>query len=178
MTKSHLFRPVALFVLASLLLTACAPKATATLPPIKKINPVTGFECPEPEPRMDVTSKEFNLFVWTEYVPLDMIACFELVYDLKVNRSDYSADEEMESRLASGVANYDLVQPSDYFVGSMIRNSEIQELDHSRLPNMVNIDPTWMNQHFDPGNKYTLPYLAGTDGIVVNSDRVKTMPKS
>ena len=178
MTKSNLFKLLAVLVLTSLLLTACSNKATATQPLPKKVTAATGFECPEPEPHMDVTSKELNLFVWTEYVPQDMIDCFELVYGVKVNRSDYSANEDMEAKLASGNADYDIVQPSDYFVGSLVRNSEIQELDHSRLPNLGNIDTAWMNQHFDPGNKYTIPYLAGTDAIVVNTAKVKTVPKS
>jgi len=177
MTRSIPYKLLVLLVMASLLLTACGRKATATPPPIKIINPATGFECPQPEPRMDVTSKELNLLVWTEYVPLDMIACFELVYGVKINRTDYSSNEDMEAKLSSG-GGYDIAQPSDYFVGFLTRISEIQELDHSRLPNMANLDPAWMNQHFDPGNKYTLPYLVGTDAIVVNTSKVKTIPKS
>ncbi len=33
--------------------------------------------CPEPNPKMEVTSKELNLFVWTEYIPQQTIDCFE-----------------------------------------------------------------------------------------------------
>src|SRR6266540_6569518 len=36
----------------------------------------TGFVCPEPNPRVDVTSQELNIFVWTEYIPQDILDCF------------------------------------------------------------------------------------------------------
>jgi hypothetical protein len=38
----------------------------------------SGFVCPEPSPRLEVTSKKLNLFVWTEYIPQDIIDCFGL----------------------------------------------------------------------------------------------------
>ena len=65
---------------------------------------------------MEVTSKELNLFVWTEYIPQETIDCFEQVYGIKVNQSEYSSNEEMYAKLNAGGANYDLVQPTDYIV--------------------------------------------------------------
>jgi spermidine/putrescine-binding protein len=182
MSRSNTVKMLALFVMVSMILAACGgggaePAATEAAAGGAKVT-ASGFQCPEPEPRMEVTSKELNLFVWTEYIPQDMIDCFELVYGVKINRSEYSSNEEMEPKLASGGSDYDLIQPTDYFVGLLIRKGEIQEIDHSRLPNMVNFDEGWMNKSFDPGNKYTIPYLAGTDAIVVNTDKVKDVPKS
>ena len=179
MRKSYSMKLLVLLVLASIVLTACGGKTAATQSADggKKVT-TSGFECPEPEPRMEVTSKELNLFVWTEYIPQDMIDCFELVYGVKINRSEYSANEEMEPKLASGGADYDLIQPTDYFVGLLIRKGEIQKLDHSRLPNIGNFDPGFMNKPYDPNNEYTIPYLAGTDAIVVNTAKVTTIPKA
>ena len=180
MRKSNSLKLLVLLVLTSLVLAACGgAESTATEssnggPKVTS----TGFECPEPEPRMEVTSKELNLFVWTEYIPQDMIDCFELVYGVKINRSEYSSNEEMEPKLASGGADYDLVQPTDYFVGLLIRKGEIQKLDHSRLPNISSFDPGFLNKPYDPNNEYTVPYLAGTDAIVVNTAKVTTVPKS
>ena len=37
--------------------------------------------------------------------------------------------------------------------------------------------PTTFNLPFDPNNEYTVPYEAGTDAIVVNTDAVKALPK-
>ena len=177
-SKTNILRLLGLFALASLVLTACG--GTSATEPAAGGPKVTssGFECPEPNTRMEVTSTELNLFVWTEYFPQDMLDCFELVYDITLNRDEYSSNEEMYAKLSAGGTAYDLAQPSDYYIGLMIRNDLLQELDHSKLPNMVNFDEGWMNRDFDPGNKYSIPYLAGTDAIVVNTDTVENVPQS
>jgi spermidine/putrescine-binding protein len=172
---------LALFAMASMVLAACGggaqPAATEPVAGAAKVT-TSGFECPEPNPRIDVTSKELNVFVWTEYFPQDMLDCFELVYDIKLNRDEYSSNEEMYAKVSAGGTAYDLVQPTDYIIGLMIRQNLLQELDKSKLPNIGNFDEGWMNQDFDPGNKFTIPYLGGTDSIVVNTDTVENIPQS
>ncbi|MBI1794831.1 MAG: spermidine/putrescine ABC transporter substrate-binding protein [Chloroflexi bacterium] len=188
MKKSVFWKLLAVALLASFIVAACGgstgnvPTATAVVSsggntPGPKVTS-TGFVCPEPNPRMDVKSTELNLFVWTEYIPPDMQECFQLVYGIKVNRDEYSANEEMYAKLSAGGTAYDLVQPTDFIVSLMIRQGLLQELDKSKLPNISNYDPNYMNFSFDPGNKYTLPYQAGTDAIVYNADKVTTPPTS
>ncbi|HSD85326.1 MAG TPA: spermidine/putrescine ABC transporter substrate-binding protein, partial [Anaerolineae bacterium] len=138
----------------------------------------SGFECPEPQPKLDVKSTEINLFVWTEYIPQDALECFELVYGVKVNRKEYSSNEEMYATLSAGSSTYDLVQPTDYIVGLMKRQDMLQKLDHNQLPVLTTFDPNYLNLEFDPNNEYTVPYQAGTDAIVYNSDVIKDAPKS
>lgn len=136
------------------------------------------FVCPEPNPKMEVTSTEFNLFVWTEYIPQDAIDCFEEVYGITVNRDEYSSNEELYAKLNAGGATYDLVQPTDYIVPLMIRQGLLEKLDKEKLPVLAGFDPKYLNLPFDPNNEYTIPYQAGTDAIVVNTDAVETMPTS
>jgi spermidine/putrescine-binding protein len=135
-----------------------------------------GFVCPEPQTKMTLTSKEVNLFVWTEYVPQDIIDCFQAVYGITVNRSEYSTNEEMYAKLNAGATNYDLVQPTDFIVSLMIRNNLLQKLDKSKLPVLAYFDPNYLNLGFDPDNNYTIPYEAGTDAIVYNADTVQSPP--
>lgn len=178
MNKNNLFKTLALLVIASMALTACggggAEKPAAEGPKVTS----TGFTCPAAQFPGEVTSKELNIFVWTEYIPVEMIECFELVYGVKVNRDEYSANEEMYAKVSAGGSNYDLVQPTDYIIALMARQGLLQELDHAKLPSLKNFDPNYLNLEFDPGNKYTVPYQAGTDSIVVNTDVVKNVPQS
>ena len=134
------------------------------------------FVCPEPNPKLEVTSTEFNLFVWTEYIPQDAIDCFEEVYGISVNRDEYSSNEELYAKLNAGGATYDLVQPTDYIVPLMIRQGLLEKLDKKKLPVLAGFDPNYLNLPFDPNNEYTIPYQAGTDAIVVNTDAVQTLP--
>lgn len=175
-----------LFLIAVLAISACGPRpstptsapstaAPATQAPQKYVTS-SGFECPEPEPRMEVTSKELNLFVWTEYIPTEWKECFEMIYGVKINHDEYSSNEEMYAKLEKGGANYDLVQPTDYIVSLMIQKGMLQKLDKSKLYFLDNMLPQFMNQPFDPNNEYTVPYQAGTDAIVYNSKTVQTPP--
>ena len=138
----------------------------------------TGFVCPEPNPRVDVKSTQLNLFVWTEYIPQDIQECFQLVYGVKVNRDEYSSNEEMYAKLSAGATSYDIVQPTNNFVSPMIRNNMIQKLDKSKLTIMGNFDPKYLALPYDPNNDYTIPYEAGTDAIVYNADKITTPPVS
>jgi spermidine/putrescine-binding protein len=183
MNKNNLFKLLTLLVLASMVLAACGGgggSTASTEPAVASGAKVTstGFTCPAPEFPAEVTSKEINIFVWTEYIPAEMIECFELVYGVKVNRDEYSSNEEMYAKISAGGSNYDLIQPTDYIIALMARQNLLQEIDHAKLPVMKNFDPNYLNLEFDPGNKYTIPYQAGTDSIVVNTDAVKNVPKS
>jgi spermidine/putrescine-binding protein len=144
MSKKVLFNVLALVVVLSLTLAACGGNSTGPAGS-GDIVTSTGFVCPAPEPRMEVTSKSINLFVWTEYFPTDMLECFELVYGIKINRDEYSSNEEMYAKISAGGSNYDLVQPTDYMISLMARQGYIQPLDHSKLPNIGNMDPNYMN---------------------------------
>jgi len=138
----------------------------------------SGFVCPEPQPRMPVTSQELNLFVWTEYIPQDMLDCFEQVYGIKVNRSEFSSNEEMYAKLSQGSSQFDLTQPSDYIIEVMIRTGVLQKLDLAQLPNLQYIDPLYRNVPGDPTGEHIVPYQAGTESIVYNADQVTDAPTS
>jgi len=172
--------------------TASAPMVNPTEPP-QPVTPVTaapfvsqpsgqrtasGFECPEPQPKLPITSKELNLFVWAEYIPQDMLDCFEKVYGVTINRSEYSSNEEMYAKLAQGSSQFDLAQPSDYIIEVMIRTGILEKLDKSQLPNLKNIAPDLAYVPGDPNGDYIVPYQAGTESIVYNADTVENPPQS
>src|SRR5215208_4194093 len=106
MRKSNTIKVLALFAVASMVIAACGgggqePAATEAGAGGAKVTS-TGFECPEPNPRMEVTSTELNVFVWTEYFPQDILDCFELVDDaITLNRDEYSSNEEMYAKLSA-----------------------------------------------------------------------------
>jgi spermidine/putrescine-binding protein len=139
----------------------------------------TGFVCPEPSPRVQFDSKEINIFTWTEYVPADIIDCFGLVYGVNVNVDYFSSNEELYTKMSFGenVNPYDIVHPSDYMIGVLIREKLLQKLDQSRLPNNKNRNADLVKAY---GNTvdYIVPYQMGTQAIIYNSDTVKNPPSS
>ncbi len=174
MRNSILWKLLVALILSSMLLAACGGKPATE----SQFVASSGMVCPQPEPRMEVTSKELNLFVWTEYIPIEWKECFEKVYGVKVNHDEYSSNEEMYAKLSAGATNYDLILPTDYIVALMISQGMLQKWDHSKLAVLKNINSDFLNLPFDSGNEYTIPYMAGTDAIVYHSGRVTNPPKS
>ena len=48
----------------------------------------------------------------------------------------------------------------------------IQPLDHQAIESMQDINPSLLNQAYDPGNQYSLPFIWGATGIGLNTDYV------
>jgi spermidine/putrescine-binding protein len=121
MRTQILWKALAAIALLGLMAAACGGSGPAANPSAGTHTTSSGFACPEPSPRMELTSTELNLFVWTEYIPQDVIDCFEAVYGITVNRDEYSANEEMYQKLLAVISYYDMVQPTDYIVTLMVR---------------------------------------------------------
>ena len=175
-----MLRKMMLAALAAVLLAACGGGGSGggAQPADGPVTTSSGFVCPEPNPRLEVTSKELNLFVWTEYIPQDILDCFEQIYDVKVNREEYSSNEEMYAKLSKGATTYDLAQPTDNFLPLMIRTGLLQKVDAAKLPNLKNIAAQFLPMHGDPSGEYAVPYMAGTQAIVVNTATVDQKPTS
>ncbi|CSC23957.1 spermidine/putrescine ABC transporter substrate-binding protein [Vibrio cholerae] len=76
----------------------------------------------------------------------------------------------MYAKLKTQGAGYDLVVPSTYFVSKMRKEGMLQEIDHSKLSHFKDLDPNYLNKPFDPGNKFSIPYIWGATGIGINTD--------
>lgn len=116
--------------------------------------------------------KELNLFAWSEYIPQSVIDGFEKETGIKVNLETCSSSEEILAKMFAGGTAYDLIQPSDYIAEALIKNKMLVPLDYSKLPNFKNMSPEYLGMPSDPEQKYTIPYMTGTAGIVVNTEKV------
>ncbi|MBP2017397.1 spermidine/putrescine-binding protein [Symbiobacterium terraclitae] len=129
---------------------------------------------PERDPSVDMSrlSSELNVFTWTEYLPQSVISEFEDLYGVRVNYDAYSSNEEMHAKLKAGASGYDIIIPEIYMVKVLRREGLLEEIDHANVPNLKNIDPRFRGLEHDPNNDYSVPYVWGTTGIVVNKERI------
>src|SRR4029077_6278978 len=79
----------------------------------------------------------------------------------------FDSNEAVLAKLQSGVADYDVVVPSDYMLKTLIPQGLVRPLDRARLRHFKNLDPRLLDQKFDPGNRHSIPYLWWTTGIGV-----------
>ncbi|MDF2675174.1 MAG: binding-protein-dependent transport system inner rane component, partial [Clostridiales bacterium] len=113
-----------------------------------------------------------NVFNWSEYLPESLIKEFEEKYKIKVNYLTYSSNEEMLAKIMAGDDIFDISVASDYMVEVMRKQKLMEEINMSNVPNFKNIGDEFKNLSFDPGNKYSVPYMWGTGVIAVNISKV------
>ena len=86
---------------------------------------------------------------------------------------DYYADnEEMLAKLAAGATGYDLIVPTGNAVETLIAAGKLQPIDKAKLPNLGNVKPEFMNQWFDPGNAYSIPYAYSLTILGYNREKL------
>ena len=114
-----------------------------------------------------------RILTWADYAPRNVIAEFERQTGIRVEVT-ISNNEEMISKLrATGGAGYDLAQPSqDRILGPQEEFGIYKPLDLSRV-NLNQFRPSLLaiarKTTTIGGKVYGLPYLFGTDGLVVNT---------
>ncbi len=115
------------------------------------------------------SSKEtLNIYSWADNFDEEVLAAFEEEYNVKINYDVFSSNEEMLAKLQAGASQYDLIQPSDYMVETLIELDMLEELNKANLPNIKNIVSTFQTPPFDPENKYSIVYTWGVTGIAYN----------
>jgi len=114
------------------------------------------------------------LYNWAEYMPKSVLRQFTKETGIKVRYSTYDNNEAMLAKLKTveKSGGYDLVVPSSYIVERMRAQDMLLALDKSQLPNLKNIDPNLLDQPYDPGNTYSVPYLWGSSGIAVDTKKI------
>ena len=113
-----------------------------------------------------------NIYNIGDYIEPGLIEKFEKETGIKVVYESYDTNEAMYQKLKSESSNYDLIFPSDYMVEKLIDEDMIEEIDYSNIPNYKYIMEDFKNPVYDKGNKYSVPYLWGTVGILYNKTMV------
>ncbi|WP_320176173.1 extracellular solute-binding protein [Maridesulfovibrio sp.] len=114
-------------------------------------------------------SGELYLYIWSEYIPDEVVENFTKETGIKVHMSNYDSNEAMYTKVKLAGEGYDLVVPSSDYVSLMRRQNLLLPLDKSKLSNFSYLAPKFTNQSFDPENIYSIPYMWGSTSIVVNT---------
>ena len=122
--------------------------------------------------------QELHIYTWDEYIDPEIYKLFEKEFGVKVIEDNYGSNEELLAKLQAGATGYDIIVPSDYMVAIMIKQGLLAELDFKSIPNFKHIYERFKDPPYDPGNKYSVPYLWGTTGIGYNKKEVDPPPTS
>lgn len=102
---------------------------------------------------------------------MDVIKEFEEEFDCKVIYEEFASNEDLFVKIKTSKQAYDVIFPSDYMLERLVSQDLVQKLDKEKIENYKYIDKYYLNRDFDPNNDFSLPYMAGTVGIVYNAEK-------
>lgn len=109
-----------------------------------------------------------TVYNWGDYIDPELLDRFEEETGIKVIYETFDSNEAMMTKIQQGGTSYDVAVPSEYAIEKMKEDGQLLKIDHSKIPNLKNIDERFLDLPFDPGNEYSVPYFWGTVGIVYN----------
>jgi spermidine/putrescine transport system substrate-binding protein len=119
-----------------------------------------------------------NFYNWDTYIGETTLDDFKAATGVDVTMDLFDSNDTLFAKFKAGNPGYDVIVPSNDFVERMIRADMLQPLDHAQIPNIKNIDPSFMNVDYDPGRKFSMPYTWLVLGIGYRKSKVKAKPDS
>jgi len=122
--------------------------------------------------------KVLNLYTWAEYFPGPVIEQFEAETGIKVNYATLDSNDVAETTLSAGHSGFDLVTVNaSPHLGRQIPKGLWRPLNLAQIPHRINADPKLLElmRRVDPGNRYAIPYVWGTTGIIFNPDKIRAI---
>jgi spermidine/putrescine transport system substrate-binding protein len=121
------------------------------------------------------SSGGLNIYTWGEYDDPAVLTDFTSAKGPKITLDSYGSNPEMIAKLsaAKGTTGYDICVPTHSNIQQMVTAGLLTELDHTKLPNMKNLNPKVVNTPFDPGNKYSVCKDWGSTGYVYDTTVIK-----
>ncbi|MCU1437805.1 MAG: hypothetical protein JWP66_892 [Naasia sp.] len=112
-----------------------------------------------------------NVYTWGEYDDPAVLKSFTSEFGPSITLDSYGSNQEMIAKIsaAAGTSGYDITVPTHQYIAQMAELDLLEELDHSLLPNMKNIQASFLDQDFDPGNVFSVPKAWGSTGFAYDT---------
>jgi len=112
------------------------------------------------------------MYTWGDYNDPGIVGPLaEAAIGISMKVDYFNSNEDLITKLASsnGSSGFDIVVPTGPYIPQMIDKGLIQKFDKSLIPNMVNVDPAYLAQEWDPTNDYSVCKNWGTTGYFWDS---------
>ncbi len=133
--------------------------------------------CSKPAPKGAGTGEEpkLNFYNWDTYIGETTLADFQAETGINVNMTLFASNDELFAKLKAGNPGFDVIVPSNDYVARMSEAGLLMPLDHSKIPNMKNINKEFLDPPYDPGRKYSMPYTWLVLGIGYRKSKMHDM---
>lgn len=112
---------------------------------------------------------ELQLYNWGDYTSPELLKKFEEQHKVKVTVTDYDSNDTALAKVRAGGHGFDMVVPSANYVPIWVKEGLLLEARPDQMENFKNVDEKWVGVEWDPGRRYTVPWLWGLTGVGVNT---------
>jgi spermidine/putrescine transport system substrate-binding protein len=125
-----------------------------------------------------------EIYNWSEYDDPSTYKKFrklpaEAKAGMTLHETYYSSNDELLAKLHAGGTSYDIIVPSQNAVAELIEEKQLMRLDKALLPNLKNLDPSFLRPSYDPTGDYHVLKDFGITMFFFNNkivtDELKTM---
>src|SRR5215469_14307245 len=119
-----------------------------------------------------------EIYNWSQYDDPSTYTKFkklpaEAQAGMTVHETYYSSNDELLAKLHAGGTSYDIIVPSQNAVAELIEEKSLMRLDKALLPNLKNLDPSFLKPSYDPTGDYHVIKDFGITMIFFNNKLVK-----
>ena len=121
------------------------------------------------------SSGTLAMYTWGDYNDPELVgALAESTLGVTMKVDYFASNEDLITKLSTsgGASGFDIVVPTGPYIPQMIEKGLIQKLDKSLIPNMVNVDPNYLAQAWDPTNEYSVCKNWGTTGYIYDTTKI------
>ena len=116
-----------------------------------------------------------NVFNWEDYIDPEVCSLFEQETGIKVNYMCFTTVEDMIVQVEANPGAFDVCFPSDYIIERMMNKGMLAEINFDHIPYANQILPHLLNPDYDQENKYSVPYMWGTVGVLYNVEMMNEL---
>jgi spermidine/putrescine transport system substrate-binding protein len=100
-----------------------------------------------------------EIYNWSQYDDPSTYTKFlklpaEVKAGMTYHETYYSSNDELLAKLHAGGTSYDIIVPSQNAVAELIQEKSLMALDKALLPNLKNLDPSFLKPSYDPTGDY------------------------
>ena len=119
------------------------------------------------------------IYNWSEYDAASTFKKFEKAHPATtVKETFYSSNDELLAKLSAGGTGYDIIVPSQNAVAQLITTNGLMALDKAKLPNLKNLDPSFLKPSYDPTGDFHVIKDYGITMFFYMNTVVTDKPKS
>jgi spermidine/putrescine transport system substrate-binding protein len=172
-TRRHALGLGGLAILAAACGTTTTTGGGSSPQPTNSANPLTG----------QPLESKLEFYNWSQYDDPSTFKKFmqlpdEAAVGMKTHETFYSSNDELLAKVNAGGAAYDIVVPSQNAVAQLIEEGKLFSLDMDLIPNIKNLDPSFLKPSYDPTGQYHIIKDFGITMFFYNNQIITEDPKS